>query len=91
MSDAKDQGSPPSRPMMSAVAEQLKHEQQRDMLVRAESERVALALQLGRRDVAMFCRAYGLTESEARKRMARVRRLGRRRCKCIEELDESRP
>jgi hypothetical protein len=61
------------------------------MLDRGAAERVTLALQLGRRDMAMYCRAYGLTENEARKRMARVRRLGRAHSKCVEELDESRP
>jgi hypothetical protein len=91
MAETTDEPASPSAPAVSDVAEQIKREQRREMLVLGAAERVALALQLGRRDMAMYCRAYALTENEARKRMARVHRLGRAHSKCIEGLDESKP
>jgi hypothetical protein len=50
------------------------------------SERVALALELGRRDLELFARARGLSIAEARRVQERARQAGRRLCRCIEDL-----
>lgn len=69
-----------------SVAQQLSDAERRRVAALTPSERVALALELGRRDLEIFARARGLSLAEARRVQERARQAGRRPCRCIEEL-----
>jgi hypothetical protein len=58
------------------------------MLSLTPDQRLALALQLGRRDLDAFRLAHQppLSVSEARRVLQRRRQSGRRRSRCLEEL-----
>ena len=50
------------------------------------SERVALALELGERDLASYAHAHGIDRAAARRALERGRQAGRRRSACMEAL-----
>ncbi|MEY4578034.1 MAG: hypothetical protein RL701_2737 [Pseudomonadota bacterium] len=83
MHSSADDPPPPSR-----VATQVATAQRTALAERSASERVGLALRLGRRDLLSFGKAQSLSIAEARQRLSHVRRLGRVRSACIEALDE---
>ncbi len=62
---------------MRSVADDLRSETRRDVARRTPAERIELAFQLGDDDVALLCAARGLTREEARRLIARSRRVGR--------------
>jgi len=49
---------------------------------------VALALELGERDLAAYANAHGLDRETARRALERARQAGRRRSGCLEALLE---
>ena len=51
------------------------------------AQRVALALDLGRRCLEIYRSVNGLTEEQARAELRRRRHIGRRRSRCAESLD----
>jgi hypothetical protein len=71
---------------VKSVLDDLRRESREADLRMTPAERVALAFRLGRRDLALFAAAEGLSLGEARRRLERARQAGRRRCRCIEEL-----
>jgi hypothetical protein len=72
---------------MDSVADDLRRETARALAALSPAERVALALQLGRRDLARFASARGLGEREARALLAAARRRGRRPSRCTGEVE----
>jgi len=52
------------------------------------AERLAEALALGRRAVAVYAAAHGLDHEEARRRLERAGQAGRRRSRVMLELAE---
>jgi hypothetical protein len=62
---------------MRSVADDLRCETRRDLARRTPAERIDLAFQLGDDDVALLGAARGLTREQARKAIARSRRVGR--------------
>jgi hypothetical protein len=65
---------------MRSVADELREEQRRELLALTASERVALALELGERALAIFQSASGLSREEALRELERRRQHGRRPC-----------
>jgi hypothetical protein len=63
---------------MRSVADDLRDDQAREIAALPLGERIALALRLGERDVALYRAAHGVTEAEARAVFARARAIGRR-------------
>jgi hypothetical protein len=62
---------------MRSVADDLRLETLRAGARLKVSERIALALRLGDEDVARYQATHGVTEREARGRLARARQVGR--------------
>ena len=75
-----------ARMSRSSVADELRASQSRDAAALSPSERVALALELGRECIALFATQSGLGASDARKELERRRQRGRRPSACIEAL-----
>jgi hypothetical protein len=47
---------------------------------------LTIAMSLGRRDVALFAGAHGISTGEARRQLQRQRQVGRRYSRCVDEL-----
>lgn len=73
---------------MESVADRVRREQRERLRVLSAAERVALALALGRRDLATFRRAQRalLTLEEARRLLRCQRQTGRRPSRCHDSL-----
>lgn len=73
---------------MRSVAERLRDNDRRELRALTPAARVALALQLGRRDLDSFRLAHRppLPEPDARRVLERRRQAGRRPSRCLEEL-----
>jgi dsDNA-binding SOS-regulon protein len=71
---------------MRSVADDLREELQEAVLLLSFEERMALALQLGERGLAMFRQASGLDREAALRELQRQRQAGRTPSKCISEL-----
>jgi hypothetical protein len=69
---------------MSDVAEILKDELRQRTALLSGSERLALALALGERDLDLYVQARCVDRSTARAVLERSRRIGRRRSACME-------
>jgi len=63
---------------MRSVADGLRLDLQARVAAMSRAERVALMLDLGRRDVATYAAANGVTEVEAARRLRLARHSGRR-------------
>jgi hypothetical protein len=63
---------------MKSVADTLQSDTVRDVARLSVTERVALALELGDRAVALFASANHVSESEARRTLRRNNQIGRR-------------
>jgi len=62
---------------MRSVADDLRDDSARAVARLSVAERIALALRLGDEDVALYRRAHGVSEADARRALARVRAVGR--------------
>jgi hypothetical protein len=62
---------------MRSVADDLREESRAEVRAMTPAERVALALELGERDLELYCQANGLTREEAMRLLDRRRQLGR--------------
>lgn len=62
---------------MASVADQLRAETRRSMLVLEPGARLELALRLGDDDVSLLCAARGLSEGDTRLTIERTRQIGR--------------
>ena len=73
---------------MRSVADRLRAEDRAALLALTPAERVALALELGARDLEIFRSAHHppLTAQEAARRLERQRQAGRRPSRCLQEL-----
>lgn len=69
---------------MSSVADDLRKELREDVARMTGAERVALALRLGERDVAMYAQARCVDRETAVNVLAAARRVGRIRSRCLE-------
>jgi hypothetical protein len=69
---------------MSAVAEALRDEQRQLTARLSGTERLALALALGQRDLDLYMQARCVDRQTARAVVAQARRIGRRRSACLE-------
>jgi hypothetical protein len=71
-----------------SVADRLRAEDRAALLALTPAERVALALELGERDLEIFRSAHRppLTREEAMRRLERQRQAGRRPSRCMQEL-----
>jgi hypothetical protein len=70
----------------SALAERLRSEQRAELAERSAGQRVALALELGERALALYCAVSGLTRAEARRLLERRAQTRRRRSDCHRAL-----
>jgi hypothetical protein len=68
-----------------SVADTLRAELAAKLKLLSPEERVALALELGRRDVALYAATHALSPDEARRRFRAQRRAGRVPSRCTEE------
>ena len=75
---------------MKSVADAFRREDRAQMLALGAAERVALALELGKRDLESFRRAAepALPRDEAVRALERRRQASRRRSACIESIIE---
>jgi hypothetical protein len=64
--------------MRSKVAEDVRQDLHRQMMAMTASERMALALAIGERDLCLFAEARGLTTDEALSQIRIERQTGRR-------------
>jgi hypothetical protein len=73
---------------MDSVADGLRQEQQGRVRALSAAERVALALALGARDLALYRRGQcpPMTVEEARRRLRSLRQVGRRPSRCHDAL-----
>ena len=71
---------------MRSVADHLRMEEREALLALAPRERVALALELGERDLEIFRRARSLPRREAARFLEQQRQAGRRHSRCLEAL-----
>jgi hypothetical protein len=62
-----------------SVADKLRFEQAERLRHLDVDARIELAFALGRRDIALYSAAQGLTENEARRRLRAQRKAGRAR------------
>jgi hypothetical protein len=69
-----------------SVADQTAHEERARGAALSPAERVALALELGERDLAAYAHAHGLSPVAARRALERRRQAGRRRSSRLEAL-----
>ena len=65
---------------MGSVAERLRAADRAEVAAMSPSERVELALRLGRRDLGVYAAVNGLTLEAARARLDDARQAGRHRC-----------
>lgn len=63
---------------MPSVADKLRRETIREVLRLSPAERVALALELGDFDLALFCAKQNVQPSDAIEQLHRMRQSGRR-------------
>jgi hypothetical protein len=63
---------------MRSVADDLRGESIREAAKLTPLERIALALRLGERDIALYRAVHGVGDEEARKAFARARAVGRK-------------
>lgn len=63
---------------MSSVADDLRAQRTRELLLQSPAERVDLSLRLGDEDVAVVCAARAMSEHDARLMIQRSRQVGRR-------------
>lgn len=73
--------------MRSKLAEELRRETDEAVRSKSPEERVALAHSLGDEAIALFAAARGISRSEAQRLLKQEKRRGRRRSRCLEELD----
>ena len=85
MTERARHSSPVRRP---SIADELRRARLDETLRLSGSERVALALALGRRDLEALCRSSGLDEASARRELVRRRQVGRRPSACVRALLE---
>ncbi|HUP50587.1 MAG TPA: hypothetical protein VNA04_17570 [Thermoanaerobaculia bacterium] len=71
--------------MRSKVADELRAEQREQILRMTPSERVALALQLGDRDLRVYMSVQKVDRETAVQAIRRSRQIGRRRSRCMDE------
>jgi len=64
--------------MRSKVAEETRHELDRQMLAMTPAERIELAFAIGEEDLSLYIAANGLTREEALSRIRVERQSGRR-------------
>lgn len=57
-----------------SIADKLRAEQAEQLTLLGVTDRVELAFALGRRDVALYAAAHGVTEDEARVRLRKQRK-----------------
>ena len=69
-----------------SVAEEASRAERARVAALSASERVALALALGERDLAAWCAARGVDRETGRLELERRRQAGRRPSRCIEAL-----
>jgi hypothetical protein len=69
---------------VTSIADDLRGELREQVARLTGSERVALALELGQRDVAMYAQARCVDRETAVKVLAAARRVGRIRSACLE-------
>jgi hypothetical protein len=73
---------------VTSVADDLRDELRERVARLTGSERVALALELGARDVAMYAQARCVDRETAAKVLAASRRVGRIRSACVEPASD---
>jgi len=71
--------------MRSKVAEQLRQEQVAQIQRLTPARRVALALELGERDLRVYMAFQKMDQSAALKAIRRSRQLGRRYSRCMDD------
>lgn len=71
---------------MRSVADDLRQRDREAVLKLSPRERIALALQLGERDLELFCRTQGVDRETAIRLLQRRRQAGRRPCRCMTEV-----
>jgi hypothetical protein len=69
---------------MGSVADRLRQEQQERVRALPAAERIALALALGARDLALYRRGHvpPISVEDARRRLRSLRQVGRRPSRC---------
>ena len=71
---------------MRSVADDLRQKDREAVLKLSPEERIALALQLGERDLEIFCRIQGLDRETAIRLIQRRRQAGRLPSRCMTEI-----
>ena len=71
--------------MHSRIADELRAEQREEVLRMTPSERVALALRLGERDLRIYMSVQKVDRDTALQAIRRSRQIGRRRSPCLDE------
>jgi len=69
-----------------SVADDLRRRDREAVFELSPRERIALALQLGERDLELFCRTQGLERAAAVRILRRRRQAGRRPSRCMTEI-----
>jgi len=69
-----------------SIADELRAAEREHTASLSPSERIELALDLGRRSLDLYCARSGLDRDAARRELERRAQARRRRCRCIEEL-----
>lgn len=70
---------------MRSVADELREEQLRELLVKSPGERIELARKLGEEGLRFFVATQGITREEAIRRIRQQRRAGRLRSRSMDE------
>lgn len=71
---------------MRSVADDLRQQDREAVLKLSPQERIALALQLGERDLEILCRTQGLDRETAIRLIQRRRQAGRLPSRCMTEI-----
>ncbi|HUJ13877.1 MAG TPA: hypothetical protein VL284_08835 [Thermoanaerobaculia bacterium] len=74
--------------MRSKVAEELRREQTEDIRAMSIEERIALALELGERDLQLYIALNEVDRETAVRAIRREHRNGRRYSRCMEDSNE---
>lgn len=70
---------------MRSVADEVREERRQRESSLAAAERIGLALQLGERDLDLFCRFQGIDRAAAVRQVRKQRQVGRRLSRCMLE------
>ncbi len=70
---------------MRSVADELKQQQQRELMAMTPAARIEMAIALSNEGLDFFAATHGISLEEARRRIRKQRRAGRTPSRCMED------